>query len=117
MTRHQKALDYFKNLYLTAMADRRLAYEETSFLVQVAQQMGISPREASEIMFNSSSKELIIPSTEPEKLSQLEDIVMMMMIDKKIHEREYQLCTQFAESIGLNQRDLDRIILRVIKGE
>ncbi len=117
MTRHQKALDYFKNLYLTAMADRRLAYEETSFLVQVAQQMGISTHEASEIMFNSSSKELIIPDTDPEKLSQLEDIVMMMMIDKKIHEREYQLCIQFAEKIGLSQHDLDRIILKVIKGE
>jgi uncharacterized tellurite resistance protein B-like protein len=117
MVHHQKALDYFKNLYLTAIADRKLAYEETSFLVQVAQQMGITSREASEIMFGNAEQEMTIPDTEQEKLTQLEDIVVMMMIDRKIHEREYNLCLTFAKTIGISQHNLDRLILKVIKNE
>lgn len=115
MVHHQKALDYFKNLYLTAMADSKLAYEETSFLVQVAKHMGISSREASEIMFGEGEHEVTIPDTEQEKMTQLEDIVMMMMIDRKIHEREYELCLNFAKAIGISQPDLDRLILKIIK--
>ncbi len=115
MVHHQKALNYFKNLYLTAIADSKLAYEETAFLVQVAKHMGISSREASDIMFGTDTHEISIPDTEQEKMTQLEDIVMMMMIDRKIHEREYDLCLSFAKAIGVNQPDLDRLILKIIK--
>ncbi|NJO02684.1 MAG: hypothetical protein HC880_14250 [Bacteroidia bacterium] len=117
MLDHERALNYFQNLYLTAVADRKLTKEETSFLVEVAQQMGIKPREAAEVMMNCRDQGFIIPETEEEKIVQLEDIIIMMMVDNKIHEKEYQLCLHYAQAIGHNKQTLDRIILKVIKDE
>ncbi|NJL15424.1 MAG: hypothetical protein HC913_22075 [Microscillaceae bacterium] len=113
---NQKVRDYFKNLYLVAAADFKLAAEETSFLVQVAQQMGLGPLEASEIMRQPSSP-LTVPVSESEKMAQLEDIVVMMMVDRKIHEKEYQLCLRFAEAIGKDKATLDYLIIKIIRGK
>ncbi len=115
MLNHQKALDYFQNLYLTAMADRKLVKEENTFLVQVAQQLGISSREAADIMMRGDNLDLKIPMDETERLSQLEDIVMMMMVDGKIHEKEYELCLRYARAIGKGKNLLDEIIMQTIK--
>lgn len=117
MIDHEKALNYFQNLFLTAMADKHLAKEETSFLVEVAQQMGISPKEASAIMMKRDNLKFIIPETEEARLAQLEDIVVMMMIDQKIHEQEYDLCLAYAHAVGKSKKELDEIILKTIKGD
>jgi uncharacterized tellurite resistance protein B-like protein len=114
MIDHQKACMYFHNLYLVAMADRQLAKEEITFLVEVAQQMGIGVRESSDIMMDARSKGLMIPEDEEEKLAQLEDITSMMMVDKRIHEQEYELCLKFAETIGLTKHDFDLMIMKII---
>lgn len=114
MINHEKACIYFNNLYLVAMADRQLAKEEITFLVQVAQQMGIGVRESSEIMMGARAKGLITPEDEDEKLAQLEDITSMMMVDKRIHEQEYDLCLKFAETIGLTKHDFDALIMNII---
>ena len=115
--RHQRVLNYFQNLYLIAAVDKKLAQEETSFLVEVAQQMGITPREAAEIMMTRNERELVVPETEEERLVQLEDIIVMMMVDKKIHEKEYQLCLAYARAIGKDRVVLDQLILKIIRGE
>ena len=115
--KHQRVLNYFQNLYLIAAVDKNLAQEETAFLVEVAQQMGISPREAAEIMMTRNERELIVPETEEERLIQLEDIIVMMMVDQKIHEKEYQLCLAYARAIGKDRVTLDQLILKIIRGE
>lgn len=117
LDRHQKVLNYFQNLYLIAAVDKQLAKEETSFLVEVAQQMGITPREAAEIMMTRNERMLVVPESEEERLIQLEDIIVMMMVDKKIHEKEYQLCLAYTRAIGKDRVTLDRLILKIIKGE
>ncbi|MDX2304552.1 MAG: hypothetical protein NW226_17220 [Microscillaceae bacterium] len=117
LDRHQKVLNYFQNLYLIAAVDKQLAKEETSFLVEVAQQMGITPREAAEIMMTRNERTLVVPESEEERLIQLEDIIVMMMVDKKIHEKEYQLCLAYTRAIGKDRVTLDRLILKIIKGE
>jgi uncharacterized tellurite resistance protein B-like protein len=117
MIDHEKALAYFQNLYLVAVADEILAKEETSFLVEVSKVMGISARETMQIMSNSKNLDLVIPDTEEEKMIQLEDIITMMIVDRKIHEKEYNLCLRFAEHIGLNKIILDRTIFKVVRGE
>ncbi len=116
MLSHKKALDYFRNLYLVAVADSQLAKEETSFLVQVAQYMGIGPREAADIMMGGQDAQLVIPESEEARVNQLEDIVVMMMVDKKIHEKEYELCIAYAKAIGKDKKMVDETILNIIRG-
>ncbi|MCU0445692.1 MAG: hypothetical protein MUE85_12335 [Microscillaceae bacterium] len=114
MIEHEKALKYFQNLYLLAIIDKKLAKEEINYLVQIAQQMGISVRESTDIMMHSQTLELQIPETEEERINQLEDIISLMMIDKKIHEKEYELCYHFAQTLGLDKKSFDLLILKIV---
>jgi uncharacterized tellurite resistance protein B-like protein len=114
MIDHEKALIYFQNLYLIAIIDKKLAREEIDFLVKIAQQMGISVRESTDIMMKSQVIELQIPETEEERINQLEDIISLMMIDKKIHEKEYELCRKFAETLRLDKKAFDMLILNIV---
>ena len=111
-----KALAYFQNLYIVAAADQQLSKEETAFLVEVAQIMGISPQNTTRIMTQREELEFIIPETEEERNIQLEDIITMMIIDRKIHEKEYNLCLKFAEKIGYNRTAFDQIMFKVVRG-
>lgn len=109
----EKALAYFQNLYLIAVADGRLSPEETKFLVQYAHEIGISPRETTMIMSSIKNLDFIIPESEEEKMNQLEDIALMMLLDKKIDRKEYELCATYADMIGKGRMDLDRIIAKI----
>ncbi|TAE51348.1 MAG: hypothetical protein EAZ44_07910 [Cytophagia bacterium] len=113
---HNKAIYYFQNLYLVAIADKVLASEEKEYLMQVAQRMGLSSSETSDIMLNSHNLDLVMPETKEEQLTQLEDVITMMMMDKKIHDKEYDLCLRFGQRIGLSKKDLDLLILKVVSG-
>ena len=115
MINHKKALNYFQNMYLVAVADHNLAKEETEFLVQVAQNLGIGVREASEIMMRTRDTDFIIPETDAEILAQMEDIVLMMMVDRKINEKEYELCLSYAKAVGKDRKILDEIIFKILK--
>ncbi|NJL15425.1 MAG: hypothetical protein HC913_22080 [Microscillaceae bacterium] len=112
----QKNLAYFRNLYALAFADNHLAPEELQFLHQIAHKLNISPKEFSSILGQSSGISLQIPSSKSERLSQLEDLILMMMIDQEVHEKEYALCLEFAEKLGFNKLILEGIITRLTEG-
>ena len=106
----EKALAYYQNLYIIAVADSHLALEESQFLVQVSQHFGISSREAIAIMSNIKKLDFIIPEDEAERKEHFQGLVKMMTIDKKIHDKEYQLCLAYAQKIGFSQATLDDIL-------
>ena len=114
---NEKALAYFQNLYIVATADQQLAKEETSFLLEVAQVMGISAEETTQVMTHRDQLEFIIPETEEERRVQLEDIITMMIIDRRIHEKEYNLCLNFAQKIGYDRKGFDQILFKVVRGD
>lgn len=109
----QKALDYFQNLYLVAVADGRLAEQEKATLVKFAQKMGINAREASQIMLNIRLLDFAIPEDKEEQITQLTEIVRLMMADGHIHEKEFELCRRYAEKIGKSEVTLNKLIANV----
>lgn len=114
MDRQQQALNYFQNLYLIAIADENLQENERTYLVQVAKQMGLSLRETANIMMNGKNLDFIVPETREEQIAQLEDVIMMMTIDSKIQDKEYDLCLKFALRIGVPKAEFDALIMEVI---
>lgn len=106
----QKALNYFQNLYLVAVADGKLADEEKKILVKFSQNMGINAREASEIMLNIRFRDFVIPEDSTEQMMQFTEIVKMMMSDGTIHPEEFNLCKRYAEKIGKSEITLNRLI-------
>ena len=105
---------YFQNLFLVANADGHYADEEKLFLEEVARKLGLESREAEKITNNPQKLDFIIPDSKDEKLKQLEDIIVLMMADKKIHKKEHELCLLFAEKIGYSRQKLDKIVKKVL---
>ncbi|EAY31705.1 tellurite resistance TerB family protein [Microscilla marina] len=106
----ERAKKYFQNLFLVAIADGKLATEERELLVGVAIRMGLSIRDSATIMRNITQDEFHIPDTEEQQMLHLSDIVKVMMIDKEIHEKEYELCLGYAIKIGQSEAMLQEII-------
>ena len=106
----EQAKKYFQNLFLVAIADGVLATEERELLVGVAMRMGLSIRDSSEIMRGISEREFHIPENDEQQLQHLSDIVKTMMIDKVIHEKEYELCLGYTLKIGQTEDFLKEVI-------
>lgn len=114
MLSNKQKQSYFQNLFLVANADGHYADEEKLFLAEVARKLGLEPREAERITNNPQKLNFIIPQTDEEKLKQLEDIIVLMMADRKIHKKEHELCLLFAEKIGYSRKKLDQIVKKVL---
>jgi len=93
---------HFKNLVMMAFADGQLAEGEQQFLASVGARMGLSPAEVSEVLSKPEKVKLRVPSSQEEKISQMIDLVGMMMIDGNIDRKEYLLCMAFAKQMGLD---------------
>lgn len=106
-------LAYFRNMYLLALADGKIAAEETSLLEEVAKRMGVSNEEIESIQTEAPYLDFFVPENNKERLAHLEYIIRMMMIDGEIHQLEYNLCLTYAYKSGCDQLVLDMLIEKV----
>ncbi|MFN0047557.1 MAG: hypothetical protein ACKVOU_00370 [Cytophagales bacterium] len=93
-----------------AAADGHMDDDEKEFLAEKAEEFGLNPDEITEILNNPHELVFKVPSSQDEKEEQLSDAVFMAMIDGEIHEKEYAMCINFANKLGLSQNDVDEII-------
>jgi len=109
------SLTFFRNMYLIAMADGKVADEEEALLVEVAQKMDINKEEQEAIKENAEILGFFVPNDPKERLQHLEYIVRMMMVDSEIHDKEYQLCLQYADKSGYDQSVFEKVIDKIIQ--
>jgi uncharacterized tellurite resistance protein B-like protein len=110
----EKRVNFFQNLLLMAVADGYLDRQESNFLVQIGQQIGLS----SEDVAHLASKDIneftfTVPETDQDKLFELQTMVMMMVEDGEIHDQEYEMCQAYAERIGLNKVVLEDFVQKL----
>lgn len=103
-------VEHFENLVAMAAADGHMDSDEIDFLAEKAEEFGLDPSEIESILSNPHELEFKLPTTHEEKEEQLSDAVFMAMIDGSIHEKEYAMCINFANKLGLSQNDVDQII-------
>ena len=104
-------LEHFANLVAVAAADGHMDPDEKEFLAEKAEEFGLNAEEIARILENPQEIQFTIPDNEEEKEEQLSDAVFMAMIDGEIHAKEYSLCINFATRLGLDQKDVDEIIM------
>lgn len=110
----EKRLSFFQNLLLVAVADGYLDREESDFLVQVGEQIGLTPEDVAPLVDKPvSDLTFTIPETDQDKLFELQTMVMMMVEDGDIHDQEYEICAHYAERIGLNKVVLDDFVQKL----
>ena len=103
-------IEHFENLVAMAAADGHMDDDEKEFLAEKAEEFGLDPDEIAKILSNPNELKFTMPASQDEKEEQLSDAVFMAMIDGEIHEKEYAMCINFANKLGLSQKDVDEII-------
>lgn len=106
-------LEHFSNLVSVASADGFIEEAEREFLEERAMELGLLPEQIAVVMSNIEALEFVVPELVEDREEQLADVVFMSMVDGAIEEREYLLCLNIAERLGLKKSDLDEVIALV----
>ncbi len=117
MTEKNLTLIYFTNLYLVALADGQIVEKEEALLQKIADKMGIMKSEVEAIKSGSNEMNFQVPTDKKRRLEHLEALIEVMLIDGEIHEKEYQLCLQYADRSGCDQLALNMLIEKVTEAK
>ena len=110
MSEHERNLGTFQNLCIIALSDGALHEDERILLQDLAMSMGLNDEDALRMMQQASRMELVIPEGEVERQMELRLVVLMVIADGEIDEREYELCLQLAEQMEIEREYLDTLI-------
>lgn len=113
----QKKLSFFQNLILVATADRYVDSMESDFLVMIGDQLGLTEEDTRPIADNFSALSFVVPEDGMQKTMELQTLVMMVVQDGKVEEREYQLCLDYTRRIGYSKDMLDDLIANLTRQE
>ncbi len=100
---------HFKNLVMMAIADGELAENEKKLLASIGARIGLSQDEVSAVLSKPDKIKLKVPASREEKISQMVDLVAMMMVDGNVDSKEVMLAMALAKEMGL-----DPAIVKVI---
>jgi uncharacterized tellurite resistance protein B-like protein len=103
-------LGIFQNLYLIAAADGYIDPQEQQLLLEVARNLNLSQRDIDHVLDHPEGLDFVIPEDKEERYFSLKNLVYMMVVDGKVHEREYERCLEFAQRIGLGEEEVEAII-------
>jgi uncharacterized tellurite resistance protein B-like protein len=112
----QKKLAFFQNLILLAAADGELSPEESDFLLQLGEKLGLKPEEVMPIADNLSILSFVVPAEGLQRTLELQTLVQMMLQDGQIDAREYGLCLEYANRIGYGKAILDDMVSQLAGG-
>lgn len=106
----QKKLAFYQNLVLVAAADRVLEEDESDLLLQIGNKLGLSADEVMPMADNLGVLSFVIPEDGLQRTLELQTLVQMMTQDASIHDKEYALCLEYANRVGLGKAILDDMI-------
>lgn len=111
----EKKIAFFQNLILVALSDGKLEKKESDFLLMIGNQLGLTTEDTRSITDNIGTLKFIIPVEGMQKTLELQTLVMMMLQDNSLANREYNVCLDYARRIGYSQDFLDDLIAQLQK--
>ncbi len=106
----QKKLSFYQNLVLVAAADKVLEEGESELLLSIGNKLGLSADEVMPMADNLGVLTFIIPENGLQKTLELQTLVQIMTQDGTIHDKEYALCLEYANRVGLGKAILDDMV-------
>jgi len=97
-----------------ACIDGSLDEIELKLISRIAKKGGLKDTELKRIIERPESIAFLVPTNQAEKIEQIYDMVLVMMADGEIHEREVRFCKGTAIKLGINQIVVDLIVKNVI---
>lgn len=110
----QKRLSHIRNLLALAAADGDLDESELELIYSVGARINLTENELRRIINRPESVPFKVPENFKERITQLYDMVVLMMIDGKIHKNEIALCKITAIKLGFKHQIIDKMTHDVI---
>lgn len=111
----EKNRSHIKSLIEVAIADGELDESELELIISIAGKFDITRNEVIAIKDNPSEIEFTPPSSYSAKVKLMEDLVKVLMADKKIEEEEIKICKDLALKLKLNSMVVDDLITSILK--
>ena len=97
------------------LADGKIDKNEELFLASVAVRLGISEKELKEVLDDPSAVAFTPPKDSRERVCQLVDVVLMMLVDGEIDRREAELCIHAARRLGFPAETVTKLVEAIIE--
>lgn len=110
----REKLSHLRSLVALAFADGKLEDNEMAALAIVMEREGLTPSDLERCIENPKSIEFIPPQTSEQRIVYLRDMVLLMMCDGDIDEREFALCKATAVALGFKHEIIDAMIMDIV---
>jgi uncharacterized tellurite resistance protein B-like protein len=109
-------LDHLKNLVIMASADGALSEREIALLVDRCSEMGLEEADLGKAVEFALSDQasLKLPKQREEQIAMLEDLMKVMAADGVLSEVEKRLFALAAAKMGIDKKELESLIDRLV---
>ncbi|MDZ4849519.1 MAG: TerB family tellurite resistance protein [Pirellulaceae bacterium] len=109
-------LDHLKNLVIMAAADGSLNESEIALLVDRCTELGLSETELEKALsFALSDKAALkLPTSHPEKIAMLTDLMRIMAADGQLREMEKRLFAIASAKMNIDRDEIEKLIDRLV---
>lgn len=110
----KKMMNHVRNLVALAYADGKFSDEERQYVANVATEVGMTADEMKQIINDPDGIRFIMPENDIEKIEQLYDLILLMMIDGDLNENEMIFCRAMAIKMKIPYQVVDEMVAKVI---
>ena len=110
----REKLSHLKNLVAVAFADGKLEDNEMAALAAVMARDGLTPSDLERCIKKPKGIKFLPPETLGQRVIYLKDMVLLMMCDGDIDDREFALCKATAIALGFKHEVIDAMIMDII---
>lgn len=110
----REKLSHLKNLVAVAFVDGKLEDNEMAALATVMARDGLTPSDLERCIKKPKGIKFLPPETPGQRVVYLKDMVLLMMCDGDIDDRELALCKATAIALGFKHEVIDAMIMDII---
>ena len=110
----REKLSHLMNLVAVAFADGKLENNEMAALTTVMARDGLTASDLERCIKKPQGIKFLPPETPGKRVVYLKDMVLLMMCDGDIDDRELALCKATAIALGFKHEVIDAMIMNII---
>lgn len=107
-------LSHLKNLVALSMADGKVEKSELAAIAAVCSREGLTEDDLQKCLNNPNSINFVPPTDDKTRLRYIQDMVLLMMSDGDIDEKEMLVCKLTAEALGYKHEVIDAMLIGII---
>ena len=110
----KEAISHIKNLIFLASVDGKVHENELASILLIAKREGVSDININKLINNPERTDFLVPYSLERQEQYLKDLVLCMMSDGNIEDREVNFCKSVARIYGYRVEVIDAIILKYL---